>query len=214
MVQKHKYIFLYLIFFQLTAYSQHTGIFMPFQFQRAYEKGTRSWDGKPGPEYCQNTARYKIMAEYDPVSRTITGSEKIIYVNNSPDTINYLVTKLLQDLYKKGNARDQDIAPELVTDEVEITLPSDYVIWATSLTLNDANQRRVWINSVYPQNKHDYSDNLTETRHESIRVWKDGKSEYKVSVKTDKKIQNIILGNEEIPDVNPKDNIWSSQENI
>jgi hypothetical protein len=45
----------------MAVYGQNTGIFMPPQFQRAYEKGTRSWDGKPGPEYWQNTARYKIM---------------------------------------------------------------------------------------------------------------------------------------------------------
>lgn len=114
--------FFNLIVFPLTIYSQNKGIFMPPQFQRAYDKGTRSWDGKPGPNYWQNTARYKIKAEYDPVSRTITGSEKIIYINNSPDTINALVTKILQNMYKKGNARDQNLDPELITDGVEINL--------------------------------------------------------------------------------------------
>jgi hypothetical protein len=122
MIRKSVCIIFCLIVFHLTSYSQHKDIFMPLQFQRAYEKGTRSWDGKPGPRYWQNTARYKIQAEYDPVSRIIAGSEVIIYINNSPDTLNYIVTKLLQNLYKKGNARDQDIIPELITDGVEVNL--------------------------------------------------------------------------------------------
>lgn len=102
------------------AISQSSSLFMPPQFHDAYEKGTRSWDGKPGPDYWQNTARYKIRAEYDPVAKVISGSEEIIYVNNSPDSIPVLVTKLYQNAYKKGSARDNAISPDLVTDGVEI----------------------------------------------------------------------------------------------
>lgn len=100
--------------------SQYSSLFMPPQFQHAYEKGTRAWDGKPGPDYWQNTAHYKIRAEYDPVAKIITGSEEIVYVNNSPDSIRYLVTKLYQNAYKKGSARDLGLDPDLITDGVEI----------------------------------------------------------------------------------------------
>jgi hypothetical protein len=122
MYMKKIFIVPFLVVFFLTAYSQNNNIFMPPQFRKAYEKGTRSWDGKPGAGYWQNTARYEIEAEYDPYARLIKGSEKIIYYNNSPDTIPYLVTKLLQNLYKKGNARDNNINPELITDGVVINL--------------------------------------------------------------------------------------------
>ena len=100
--------------------SQPSSLFMPPQFQDAYKKGTRSWDGKPGPGYWQNTARYIIKAEYDPATRIISGSEEILYINNSPDSIPLLVTKLYQNAYKKGNARDLAISTDLITDGVEI----------------------------------------------------------------------------------------------
>ncbi|KPK82777.1 MAG: hypothetical protein AMS27_14045, partial [Bacteroides sp. SM23_62_1] len=93
---------------------------MPPRFQSAYEKGTRSWDGKPGPKYWQNRAYYTIRAEYDPVTKIITGTEEIKYINNSPDSIRYLVTKLYQNAYKKGSARDYAMDGDLITDGVEI----------------------------------------------------------------------------------------------
>ncbi len=102
------------------ASGQSSSLFMPPQFQEAYQKGTRSWDGKPEPNYWQNTARYKITAEYDPVTKIISGSEEIVYINNSPDTITSLVTKYYQNAYKKGSGRDMGIDPDLITDGVEI----------------------------------------------------------------------------------------------
>ena len=100
--------------------AQQSSLYMPPAFQKAYEKGTRSWDGNPGPNYWQNSAKYNIKAEYDPVTKLIAGKETILYKNNSQDTIPYLVTKLLQNAYKKGNARDNEIPAELLTDGVKI----------------------------------------------------------------------------------------------
>jgi aminopeptidase N len=53
-----------------------------------------------------------------------------------------------------------------------------------------------------------YSENLTETENESMRIWMDGKKEHRMIIETDMKALKIVLGNEEIPDVNPLDNIW------
>ena len=100
--------------------AQKSSLYMPPVFQNAYEKGTRSWDGNPGPNYWQNSASYSIKAEYDPVTRLISGEETILYKNNSRDTIPYLVTKFLQNAYKKGNAKDNEIPEELLTDGVKI----------------------------------------------------------------------------------------------
>jgi len=100
--------------------AQHTSLYMPPSFKRAYEKGTRSWDGKPGPNYWQNSSKYKIWAEYDPATKFIIGKEEVVYSNNSPDTIMYFVTKLLQNAYKKGNAKDYEVDPDLLTDGIEI----------------------------------------------------------------------------------------------
>ena len=37
-------------------------LYVPLEFQEAYENGTRSLDGKPGADYWQNHADYKIKA--------------------------------------------------------------------------------------------------------------------------------------------------------
>jgi hypothetical protein len=51
----------------------------------------------------------------------LTGSEKIVYYNNSPDTIKNIVLKLYQDMYKKGAARNTELNPETVTNGVNIS---------------------------------------------------------------------------------------------
>ena len=59
-------------------------IYIPLEFQDAYENGTRSLDGKPGPDYWQNHSDYKITAELDPTSGKLVGSAVITYYNSSP----------------------------------------------------------------------------------------------------------------------------------
>ncbi len=94
---------------------------MPKEIKKAYEKQTRSYDGKPGTNYWQNFSEYKIKAEVKPVTRVLTGSEQIIYYNNSPDTLKQLVLKLYQNMYKKGAARNSELTPETITDGVQIS---------------------------------------------------------------------------------------------
>ena len=71
----------------------------------AYEKGTRSPDGRPGPHYWQNSARYEISIETAPPDRSIRGSEKITYFNNSPDTLPVIVIRLTVNVHKPGAVR-------------------------------------------------------------------------------------------------------------
>ena len=106
---------------ELTAFSQETRFFMPFEIQQAYEKGTRSYDGKPGKNYWQNTADYKIAVSIDPVEKTISGQEEIIYYNNSKESIGSLVMRLYYDVYKKGNSRAAALQARDIGDGVEIT---------------------------------------------------------------------------------------------
>jgi len=86
--------------------AQNSSIYVPPQFQKLYNGETRSWDGKPGTGYWQNTADYNIKATFDPEENKVTGEEKIVYYNNSPDVLRTIVIKLLQDLFKKGTPRD------------------------------------------------------------------------------------------------------------
>jgi hypothetical protein len=93
----------------------------PVNISKAYQKGTRNDNGKPGPKYWQNTATYAIKINFDPKTRLIKGTVDIDYVNNSPDTLNQLMFKLYPNLYKKGVPHDNNISPDDQTDGVEIS---------------------------------------------------------------------------------------------
>ena len=96
-------------------------LYMPVNIRKAYENGTRSFDGKPGPNYWQNGADYNIQVEFDPETRQLSGSEKITYYNNSPDLLTEIVFHLFPNLYKKGNIRDFEIELADESDGVTIT---------------------------------------------------------------------------------------------
>jgi len=107
---------LVVLFLFHTAYAQKITLPIPLNIQRAIDKSTRTLEGKPGPNYWQNSADYKIKAELEPKTRTLTGEETISYYNNSPDTLKQVVVKILMDIYRKGNARDFEISPNALTD--------------------------------------------------------------------------------------------------
>jgi hypothetical protein len=110
-----------LIFFFISTISFTSDLKMPKEIKKSYTNQTRSYDGKPGINYWQNFAEYNIKAEIEPKTRLLTGSEKIVYFNNSPDTLKNIVLKLYQDMYKKGAARNTELNPETVTDGVHIS---------------------------------------------------------------------------------------------
>ncbi|MDO8367948.1 MAG: M1 family metallopeptidase [Saprospiraceae bacterium] len=94
-----------------------TSLFVPRNYLKSYEQGTRSWDGKPGPNYWQNRSAYNISASIDPKTRRLSGEETITYFNNSPDTLKIVRFKLQHDRYRKGVQRSFDVAASDVSDE-------------------------------------------------------------------------------------------------
>jgi hypothetical protein len=107
----------FLVSFESTA---QENLYIPRNILLAYEKGTRSFDGKPGAKYWQNSAEYKINVEVDPAIYLINGSEEILYYNNSPDTLKKIVLRLYPNIFKKGSARDYSIISEGITEGVTI----------------------------------------------------------------------------------------------
>jgi hypothetical protein len=92
----------------------------PRNIQATYDKGTRSVSGKPGKNYWQNTANYDLKANFDPVTRLLSGTTSIDYTNNSPDTLKQIWFKLYPNYYKKGAPRQAKVLPEDLTDGVII----------------------------------------------------------------------------------------------
>ncbi len=90
--------------------------YIPRNIQQAYDKGIRSLDGIPGPNYWQNSSDYTIKADFNPSDRLLTGKETIVYHNDSPDTLKRIVLRLYQNIMKCDAARNFPLSPELSTD--------------------------------------------------------------------------------------------------
>lgn len=88
-------------------------------FTRAVQKGMRTRTGAPGPRNWVQHARYAINATLDPNTNTVTGSEHVVYLNNSPDTLSYVMVHLRQNVFRPGSERRDGQTP--VTDGMKIT---------------------------------------------------------------------------------------------
>jgi hypothetical protein len=67
----------------------------------------RTGSGAPGPKYWQQQADYNINVEINDETHALTGSETIVYVNNSPDVLKYLWLQLDQNILSEGNMTDK-----------------------------------------------------------------------------------------------------------
>ncbi|MCC6282657.1 MAG: M1 family metallopeptidase [Saprospiraceae bacterium] len=108
------------------ALSAQTNLFVPRNYLKSYENGTRSWDGKPGEKYWQNKAKYVIAARLEPKTRLLSGEESVTYFNNSPDTLKFIRIKLQHNRYQKGAARAFEVSASDVSDK---GVSLQYVAW-------------------------------------------------------------------------------------
>jgi len=102
-----------------SSFSQ-SGFFEPRELQRAYENGSRSRDGAPVEDYWQNSANYDLQVRLNPESKILKGEGQITYMNNSPDSLRYLVVKLLPNIQKEGSAKDYAADPESLNEGMVI----------------------------------------------------------------------------------------------
>lgn len=139
---KYRYAFLfYLINLSGILTAQHTDLYMPVNIYMAYYKDTRSYSGNVGLKYWQNSSDYIINAKFEPKTNLLNGNEIIEYYNNSPDTLNQIVIKLYQDLFKKGNLRNVEIDPRDINDGtiIEKLLINDNKVEAINIKRDGTN---------------------------------------------------------------------------
>jgi hypothetical protein len=93
----------------------------PADIQAAYDKGTRSLNGKPGKNFWQNHGRYNISVSMAPPNRTVTGTEQITYFNNSPDELRQLNMKLIVNSHRAAGRGGAPANPALgiTVDKIE-----------------------------------------------------------------------------------------------
>ncbi len=140
---------------------------VPLNIQAAFDKHTRSADGKPGKNYWQNKALYDIHVNFTPSTRLLSGKQSIVYENNSPDTLDQVVFKLYPNIYKKGSQRlmnidDADANEGVIIESISVgndqVQPGDYQVDATNMyvkvkPLTPGAALRFTINYSYTLNK-------------------------------------------------------------
>jgi hypothetical protein len=113
-------LLLILVLICITGHAQNSLLPTPTNIQAAYDKATRSADGKPGKNYWQSTANYDLDIHFYPATRLISGTANISYVNNSPDTLKQIWFKLYPNLYKKNAPRQSNVDVADLNDGVSI----------------------------------------------------------------------------------------------
>jgi len=150
-----------------------TSLPIPYNLKTTYEKGTRSMDGAPGKKYWQNAADYTLNIKFDPATRLLSGTARITYTNNSPDTLKEILFKLYPNLYKKGSPRmmkidDTDAGDGVKIEQMEINGQKEN----TARLRIDATNMSVRIKPLAPglQLKFDISYSYTLNRNSHIRT--------------------------------------------
>ena len=75
-----------------------TSVFAPLELPTPNQYRTGS--GAPGPKYWQNRADYDLKASLDTASKTLTGSLRLRYTNNSPDTLHFIWMQMEQNAFR------------------------------------------------------------------------------------------------------------------
>lgn len=95
-------------------------LYMPRNVRSAYDLGSRSMDGLPGPNYWQNSAVHDIQITVMPPGRTVTGAEVITYTNNSRDYLARLPVRLYMNVRLPEAQREENVTPDFLTPGVTI----------------------------------------------------------------------------------------------
>jgi hypothetical protein len=70
------------------------------EYRRALARGTRTEQGVPGANYWQQSAHYTIAARLDVAEKQLEGTTRILYRNESPDSLQRLVVQLIQNFHR------------------------------------------------------------------------------------------------------------------
>lgn len=97
-----------------------SGLYLPRDIRQAYAKGTRSPDGRPGPNYWQNHVEHRIRISVGPPSRRVQAEQEIVYTNNSPDPLAKLVFRLYMNAHHPQALREKPIHDKFLTQGITV----------------------------------------------------------------------------------------------
>ena len=84
---------------------------LPQAFREAIAAGTRTAEGRPGPNYWQQWAEYDVAVTVDPANRRLDGTTRIVYHNRSPRELDRVWVELAQNLHAPGAPRSEAVEP-------------------------------------------------------------------------------------------------------
>ncbi|MEM9302556.1 MAG: M1 family metallopeptidase [Pseudomonadota bacterium] len=67
----------------------------------------RTAGGEPGHDYWQQQVDYEINVTLDESARRLTGSQRVTYTNNSPDTLRFLWLQLDQNIFRSDSMAER-----------------------------------------------------------------------------------------------------------
>ncbi|NQX39826.1 hypothetical protein SAMN05421820_106227 [Pedobacter steynii] len=111
-------------------------LYMPRNIKAAYDKGTRSKDGKPGKHYWQNQGKYDLHIQVTPDTKLVEGTETIKYTNHSPDTLHQVAIRFVNNLHKPEAPRSGYVSKDFLTSGLDI---KSFEVDGQSYSLNTKN---------------------------------------------------------------------------
>lgn len=114
----------YLLLIALITFSVQVALsqdlYMPRNVKAAYASKSRTMDGKPGPNYYQNTSKHDIRVSVSPPDRTVRGEETIVYENNSPVPLAAIVFRFDMNVSAPGAPRDKPVSENFLAPPISI----------------------------------------------------------------------------------------------
>ncbi len=99
--------------------------------------------------YFQQWVNYTIHAKIDPSAKTLSATEKMVYYNNSPDTLRFLYIHLWPNAYQKGTALYRQLASQ--GKQKLVFGPKEYRGYIDSLDFRSDGKQLKW--TQYHHNK-------------------------------------------------------------
>jgi peptidase M1-like protein len=104
-----------------TTFSNAQNVYMPRNIKKAYQNETRSLTGAPGKNYWQNKGVYDINETIHPDTKSISGTEKIVYSNNSTDTLKTIAIRFVNNIHKPQSPRSGFYSPDFLDSGLHIS---------------------------------------------------------------------------------------------
>ncbi len=111
---------LVILFFACENYTQAQKLYMPRNISKSYKNNIRGADGKPGANYWQNEGKYDMNITVTPDTKIVSGVEKIVYSNNSPDTLRMIAIRFVNNFHKPMAPRGGYANADIITSGLDI----------------------------------------------------------------------------------------------